>query len=82
MSYYGLAQNKINKNKSIDRIRTDLGTELRSSKADEWMLKEGITFEPAAPYSQEENGVSERVDRTIMDMIRCAIIEGNIPDFL
>lgn len=81
-TYYSLAQNKTQKSKPIARLRTDFGSELRSTKVDEWMLKEGITFEPSAPYSQEQNGVSERMGRTIMDMTRCTIIGGDIPDDL
>lgn len=50
--------------------------------ADEWMQKEGITFEPSAPYSQEQNGVSERTGRTIMDITRATILESNIDDNL
>lgn len=42
------------------------------------MQKEGIIFEPSAPYSQEQNGVSEQMGRTIMDMTRATILEGNI----
>lgn len=37
----------------------------------------GHTFEPSAHY-QEENGVSEQMTRTIMDMVRATILEGNI----
>ena len=37
---------------------------------------------PSAPYSQEQNGVSERMGRTIMDMTRATILEGNIDDDL
>lgn len=44
------------------------------------MEKDGITFEPSAPYSQEQNGVSERMGRMIMDMTRATILEGNIDD--
>ena len=80
--YYSLAQSKSQKPKPVLRLRTDYGTELRSSKADDWMLSQGITFEPSAPYSQEENGVSERVGRILMDMTRCTILGGNIPDYL
>lgn len=46
------------------------------------MSKEGIIFEPSAPYSQEQNGVSKRVGRTIMDMARATILDGNIDDDL
>ena len=46
------------------------------------MLNEGITFEPSCPHLQEQNGVSEHVGRTIMDMTRSTIIGDNIPDKL
>ena len=46
------------------------------------MQKERIIFEPSAPYSQEQNGVSERTGRTIMDMTRATILEGNIDNDL
>ena len=43
-------------------------------------MQEGIVFEPSAPYSQEQNGVSEQTGRTIMDMARATIIEGDLDD--
>ncbi len=46
------------------------------------MQKECIIFEPSAPYSQEQNGVSEPMGKTIMDMTRAIILEGNIDDDL
>lgn len=46
------------------------------------MQKEEITFEPSAPYSQEYNGVSKQMGRTITDITRVIILEGNIDDKL
>ena len=46
------------------------------------MLEKGIEFEPSAPYSQEQNGISERKSRTLMERVRTTIIGGNIPDNL
>lgn len=46
------------------------------------MQNEGIVFEPSALYSQEQNGVSEQIGRTIIDMIRAIILEGNIDNEL
>lgn len=66
----------------IERLCSDYGSELQSHKTDEWLQKEGIIFEPLAPYSQEQNGVSERTGRTLMDMTRASILEGNIDDDL
>lgn len=41
------------------------------------MLKAGTTLEPSA---QEQNGVSERMGRTIMDMKRSTLVGGKIRD--
>ena len=82
LTYYSMAQNKSGKAKLISSFRTDFGAELRSHKSDVWSLEQGITFETAAPYSQDENGVAERMGRTIIDMTRCSVIARDIPDYL
>ena len=41
-----------------------------------------MTFELSAPYLQEQNDVSERIGRIILDMAQCTILGGNIPDNL
>ena len=46
------------------------------------MQKEGIICEPFPLYCQEQNGVSERSERIIMDITRATILEGNIDDDL
>ena len=46
------------------------------------MQREEITFKPSIPYSQEQNGVLERMGRTVMHMTRAIILEGNINDEL
>ena len=81
-AYHSLCRTRSKDDHPIERLRSDYGSELQSHKADEWMEKEGIIFEPSAPYSQEQNGVSERMGRTIMDMTRATILEGNIDDDL
>ena len=66
----------------ITRIRTNYGVELRSKKATIWIDDLGIEFEPAALYAWEENGVTERSQRTSTEITRSIILAGNIPDFL
>ena len=46
------------------------------------MSKEGTVFEPSSAYSQEQNGVSERGGRAIMDKTRATMVDGNIDDDL
>ena len=81
-TYENLTQTKTKLSRSIERIRTDFGTELRSHKVDRWLSDKDIVFEPSALHSQKENGVSERTGRTIMEIARSTILEGDIPDYL
>ncbi len=81
-TYHSLCRTRSKEAHPIERLRSDYGSELQRHKADEWMQRKGITFEPSAPYSQEQNGVSERTERTIMDVTRATILEGNIDDDL
>lgn len=39
-------------------------------------------FKPFTPYSQEQNVVSERMRKTIMDMAQATILEDNLNDEL
>lgn len=39
-------------------------------------------FEPSVPYFQEQNDVSKKIGRTIMNMTRATILESNIDDDL
>ena len=79
-TFYSLAQNATQKSKPVSMICTDFGTELQSTASDKRILKKSIAFEPSCPNSQEQNGISKRTGRTIMDMARFTIIGDNIPD--
>ena len=81
-TFYSFCRIRSKQDHLIERLRSDYGLELQSHKADKWLQKKEIVFEPLAPYFQEQNGVSERIGRTIMDMTRATILEGNIDDEL
>lgn len=46
------------------------------------MQNEEIVFELLVPYSQEHNGISEKMESTLMNITRATILEGNIKDEL
>ncbi len=81
-AFYNLVRTYIGLDRLIERLQSDYGSEIQRRKVDKWLTKQGITFEPFAPYPQEENRVSERTRRTIMDMVRATILEGGIDDTL
>ncbi|KAL1955685.1 hypothetical protein VTO42DRAFT_8230 [Malbranchea cinnamomea] len=60
-------------------IRSDVGGEFRSSEGQRLLQEQGIIWEPTAPYSPEQNGVSERGIRTIMARTRAMLLDANLP---
>lgn len=81
-AFHSLAKTRTKQERRpIEKLRSDYKADLQSQKVEEqWFLQEGIVFEPFVPYSQEQNGVSEPTGRTIMDMARATITEGDLSD--
>ncbi|CAJ2656475.1 unnamed protein product [Trifolium pratense] len=64
---------------AIQCLRTDRGGEYTSSVFNEFCDSHGIRRQLTAAYTPHQNGVSERKNRTIMNMVRCMISEKNVP---
>ena len=43
---------------------------------------EGITIEATAPYSPSQNGVAERFNHTLIELVRAMLISKGLPTFL
>jgi transposase InsO family protein len=59
--------------KQVMRFRTDGGGEYTSKKFAEYLKSEGILKEATTPYTPQSNGVVERVNRTMMERVRCIL---------
>ena len=79
-TFHSLAKTRTKSKRPIKRICLDYNSELQSKKVQQWLSAEGIILEPSAPYSQEENGVSKRLGRTLIEMARALIIKGGIDE--
>jgi transposase InsO family protein len=66
------------KNK-IKCLRTDRGGEYTSTAFNEFCDVNGIRRQLTAAYTPHQNGVSERKNRTIMNMVRCMLGDRNVP---
>jgi len=65
----------------ILRFRCDNGkAEYDNSVFRDFLKINGISYEPSAPYTQNQNGVSERMNRTIMEKARSMLIEACLPE--
>ena len=63
---------------TIGTFRTDNGTEYISQAFKEYLKSRQIRHQTSAPYTPEQNGVAERVNRTLLDKARVMIAHAGI----
>lgn len=63
----------------IQVIRSDNGTEYTSEQFTKFCEEARIEHQFSTPYTPQQNGVSERKNRTIMEMSRCMLHEKDLP---
>ncbi len=51
-------------------LRSDNGGEYTSERFTEYLRSEGVTHERTVPRTPEQNGVAERLNRTLIEMTR------------
>jgi transposase InsO family protein len=54
----------------VKKIRSDKGSEFKNLQVEEYLEEEGIKHEFSAPYTPQQNGVVERKNRMLIDMVR------------
>jgi transposase InsO family protein len=64
----------------IKNIRSDNGTGFKNSQIEGFLEDEGIKHEFSSPYTPQQNGVVERKNRTLLDMVRTMLDEYKTPD--
>jgi len=67
-------------NYPLERLRTDFGCEYLVLK--DWFTANGIIWKPTSPYSPEENGVSERLNRTICEPAQAMLKDSGLHSHL
>jgi len=64
----------------IKRIRCDDGWGEYDNETFQYVLTaRGTTYEPCPPYAHHENGVAQRMIRTITEMARAMMIDSHVP---
>ena len=72
----------------IKRMEKQSGKKVRIARADgggefaamgDYYKNRGITFEPSATYAQDQNGVAERANRTILEKARALLLGSGMP---
>lgn len=65
--------------KKLKTIRTDNGKEFTNRKLEDHLKRLGIRHQTTADYTPEQNGLAERVNRTIVERARCMLYEAGLP---
>ncbi|KAM3955568.1 uncharacterized protein ACR2FA_010514 [Aphomia sociella] len=78
--YVQMVENKWNTKVKI--LHSDNGKEYCNELYRAYALQKGIELEYTAPYTPEQNGRSERANRTIMESARAMLIARNLPLYL
>ena len=73
-------QNRCGKTPKI--IRVDNGTEYINADLMKWCKDRGIEVQQTAPYSPEQNGLAERLNRTLIELARAMLIAKKLPEML
>ena len=66
----------------IVSVRSDWGGEYMSGEFQQYLKSQGIRHETSTPGKPQQNGVAERMNRTIEEMARTLFNESGLPRFL
>lgn len=65
--------------KMLKTLRTDNGGEYTSTQFEQFLEKEGIRHETTIPKTPQQNGVAERLNRTLVESARSMLLDANLP---
>ncbi len=63
-------------------LHTDQGGEYKNDDVAKLLLKHGIVHETSSSHTPEHNGVAKRFNRTVLDMVRCMLLDSSLPKSL
>ena len=70
---------RVEKLNVVNNIRSDNGGEYTSNAFKSYCTEKGITQQFTNPYCPQQNGVSERLNRTIMESARSILFHAKLP---
>ena len=74
----GLAHMEMISGHRTSRLRSDNGGEYTSRRLQQLLKTKNVIHEVSAPYTPEQNGRAERLNRTLMDRVRAMMIHSGV----
>ena len=66
-------------NQKLKALRTDNGGEYMSTEFQTYLKKERVRHELTVPKTPEQNGVAERMNRTLVEGVRAMLADARLP---
>ncbi|KAH9668238.1 hypothetical protein KPL70_021339 [Citrus sinensis] len=68
--------------KKVKKLRTDNGLEFCNQQFGSYCANEGIMRHRTVKNTPQQNGLAERMNRTLMEKVRCMLIQSRLPKSL
>lgn len=65
-------------NRKVKKLRTDNGLEFCNQEFDGFCKQEGVVRHRTCAYTPQQNGIAERMNRTIMEKVRSMLSESGL----
>ena len=67
-------------NKKVKALRTDNGLEFCNLEFDNFCKENGIMRHRTVKHTPQQNGVAERMNRTLLEKVRCMLVSSGLPN--
>jgi len=74
-----LKQQQVRTGRTVQRFHSDGGTEFNNATLREFLQLNGTRFTHTTPSTPQHNGLVERMNRTLFDMVRTLLIQSSAP---
>lgn len=79
VSKVAIAALEVESKTNLKSLRTDGGGEYTSAAWQSYVQEKGISHQLTAPYSPQQNGMVERLNRTLLEKMRCLLLWAKLP---
>lgn len=74
------ARVELQKGKQIKEIQSDQGGEYTGASLQRFLSSQGIVHRKSVPRTPQQNGLSERFNQTLQNIVRCMLVESGVPN--
>lgn len=71
---------EVQSGEKLRAVRTDRGTEYVNHTLEDYFKAKGVIHEKTAPYTPEQNGSAERLNRTLMERVRAMLSDAKLTE--